>query len=422
MSTSYSLNWFTRPGDTFRGLSRDLAYVLPGFFISLVSFVLLVPLFAFGVGTLVIWIGAAVLPLTLVAAGAFAQLDRSRLREWSGEDLPAISRPVPDGVTAKLHILADPARWQDLLFATVVGFPLRTATFVISTTWIAGAVGGLTYFAWSVFLPDPHQGVASLVATQVFPGAHVEGYALDAAFNGVCGVNFALTLPAMIRLCARLDEALVRAVIATGPPAGPTTPPSASIGLMANRARVVWDASARRSSDVLAWTLTSCAAAVLMAVGWPVSAAVYGVPVAVAMAMCAVHAAMLPLSVRWPISALVVSSATAVWIAVATQGAGAGVPWPWPVVALITQVLILLTVAMRAAWPVAVFGWVLGVIGSVAAVLLADGDVRADGSVAASTTVFVSVGVGVVVLGGLVAHAARGGWRRDRLERSGSVA
>ena len=55
---------------TLTHLGRDYAYVLPGFFISLFAFILLLPLFTLALGTAVIWIGVWLLPIVLLMACA----------------------------------------------------------------------------------------------------------------------------------------------------------------------------------------------------------------------------------------------------------------------------------------------------------------------------------------------------------------
>ncbi|MEJ6488804.1 sensor domain-containing protein [Leucobacter sp. USCH14] len=151
-----------------------MSFILPGFLISLVAFVVLVPLVLLSVGTLIIWIGALLLPLTLHIASAAAQLSRARVRLWGGELPPAHYAVRPPGLPGQLRVLAEPRRWGDLAFETLIAFPLRTVSAILAITWTAVALGGVTYPVWSVFLPPQEQTVPGIVLetwTGAEPGA-----------------------------------------------------------------------------------------------------------------------------------------------------------------------------------------------------------------------------------------------------------
>lgn len=65
-----------------RRLGRDYAYVLTGLPIAVFSFSLLLTLLLTSVATIVVWVGALLLPLTLVVATGFAEISRARMRRW----------------------------------------------------------------------------------------------------------------------------------------------------------------------------------------------------------------------------------------------------------------------------------------------------------------------------------------------------
>src|SRR5699024_5490969 len=73
---------WTGPPLSWRSIGPDLAYLTAGFFVTLVSFILLVTLFTLGVSTLVLWVGAPVLGLMLLTATGFARENRELLRRW----------------------------------------------------------------------------------------------------------------------------------------------------------------------------------------------------------------------------------------------------------------------------------------------------------------------------------------------------
>ena len=63
---------------SLKGIGRDCALLLPGFAVSLLAFSVLVPLAALSISTLIIWVGALLLPLTLLLASYFCLLYTSR--------------------------------------------------------------------------------------------------------------------------------------------------------------------------------------------------------------------------------------------------------------------------------------------------------------------------------------------------------
>src|SRR5690625_4920039 len=90
---------------------------------------------AASLGTLIVWVGLPLLLVTLLVAGGFAEVSRARVRRWGGWVPPAAYRPAGPGIRGALRPLTDPRRWLDLAFETVVAFPLRLVTFVITVTW-----------------------------------------------------------------------------------------------------------------------------------------------------------------------------------------------------------------------------------------------------------------------------------------------
>ena len=216
-------------------LGRDYAFVLPGFFISLFAFVLLVPLFTLSLGTAIIWIGVWLLPLVLLVATGFAELSRNRVRSWGGQLEQPRYRPGGTGVTGSLRYLRDPRRWLDLLFETLIAFPLRTLTFVASVTWTAGALGGTTYVLWGHYLPRGEQeyplaaGMLEALTGGAIPDAVATSYAVESVFNFLVGVLFLLTLPAVMRGLALLDATTTAAALGAGLTPGYPLPTAARV-------------------------------------------------------------------------------------------------------------------------------------------------------------------------------------------------
>ncbi|NUL48843.1 sensor domain-containing protein [Cellulosimicrobium funkei] len=213
---------------TLTHLGRDYAYVLPGFFVSLFAFILLLPLFTLALGTAVIWIGVWLLPIVLLMAGGFAELSRSRVRLWGGRmDQPAY-RERGSGAQGLLRYATDPRRWLDLLFETLIAFPMRTVTFVLSVTWTAVALGGLTYVLWGHYIPrgENEFPLVGGMLEALTGGAVADGlatsYLVESLAYFALGVLFTLTLPPVMRGIALLDASTTAAALGAAGESGPT--------------------------------------------------------------------------------------------------------------------------------------------------------------------------------------------------------
>ena len=201
----------------YRQLGRDAAFLLLSGPLSLLAFLLVVPLTAFGLVATIIWVGLLVLVIDLSIAGGFANIARLAVARVDGRE------PVPGGYLeptpgASVHRrlfrrLRDPQRWMDLLWA-VIYFPLSQITWIISVVWLAPAVAGLLAPIADITLDlvlDPtvgnqRQGLAHLLGLQ-------PELLWDIGFNLTCGIVFSLTAPAVLRGLAAMQTGLTRAML-----------------------------------------------------------------------------------------------------------------------------------------------------------------------------------------------------------------
>jgi signal transduction histidine kinase len=185
-----------------RQLGVDTAYTLVAFPVAIAAFVVVVTGLATGAGLLVVWVGLAVLALTLVAARGFAAAERAWLPSILGRPVP---RPVylrPEGgrVRQLLTPLRDPQTWLDALHA-VVRFPLAVFSFVVTVTFWSAALGGLSYGLWQWALPEDTPDNKDLLELMGFDPTTGEVI----AFYALIGVVFAALLPFAVRGAALLQ-------------------------------------------------------------------------------------------------------------------------------------------------------------------------------------------------------------------------
>lgn len=205
---------------TWRSVGTDLAYLTAGFFLSVVSFVLLLTLFTLGAATAVVWVGLPITGFMLLTATGFARENRELLRRWGA--------PVEEPTYRRrrvLTMLRDPKAWLETVHGMLVAFPLRLTTFVVSVTWLAGALGGLTWFLWGHFLPqDDDNGLAWLLGTVLDVDITGSWYLWESLTMGLAGLVLLLTAPLVTRLCVRADVTVARALL------GPLGSPQAEAG------------------------------------------------------------------------------------------------------------------------------------------------------------------------------------------------
>jgi signal transduction histidine kinase len=190
-------------------LGADSAYNLLRFPIGIAAFVAVVTGLSLGAGLIVIWVGLAVLAIALVVARGFALVERAMIPAVLGHDVPQPVYLEPEGgrVRRLLTPLRDPQTWLDSLHG-IVAFPFAILGFVVTVTFWAGALGGLTYFAWDWSLPrgPDNTDLTELLGFQDTTGTRIALYT-------VVGVVFALILPFAVRGTALLQAQLSRALL-----------------------------------------------------------------------------------------------------------------------------------------------------------------------------------------------------------------
>ncbi|UFU03723.1 sensor histidine kinase [Ruania suaedae] len=402
------------PSTRLARLARDYRYILLGLPLAAVSFGLLVPLAALSIGTFVIWLGALLMPLTLLLATSMADLARSRLRSWGRPVPPPHYRPIEKTVTGLMRVMTDPRRWFDLVFATIIALPLRLVTFVLAVTWSALALGGLTSWFWQLVIPGSSAGTGwplllELIAPELAPQSARGMYVLDSAINLVVGALALITLPRVVHGLAQVDGLVTGSLLGRGPaPAAPgwtTRIPTPALRMTA----IGWT-----------WLSAGFAAVILLAVGWPVLASVYEINPAIAMVLAITQSAALVLAVRWPGGGgAVILLSTLGTILAAANLAGSDPdphgPWPWPVTTLVAYCLVIVVIALRHHWLWAAAVWSTGTMITVGAYLVIAGRIPDGGLANGIVLASISAGLGLLAIFGRLWMQNLG--RAERAER-----
>jgi signal transduction histidine kinase len=208
----------------WRGVPRELGFLLLTMPIATVGFSVSIALFSAGVGTLVtFFIGIFLLAGMLYASRGFGTLELVRL-EWAGR--PRIARPEwprePGFWGWVRSLFGNGHYWLYTLHTTLINYVISLVSWTVVVTWVAGALGGTTYWFWGRFIPEGNSPwFLSRWLFQVFGDRSVDWVAagldwrmLDSVFQLVLGIAFLATIPFVTRGLVLLHEAIARGVLA----------------------------------------------------------------------------------------------------------------------------------------------------------------------------------------------------------------
>jgi signal transduction histidine kinase len=192
-----------------RQVGEDSLYLLTGFPIALVAFIVLVTGLALSAGLLITLLGIPVAVATLLIARGFATLERHRLRRVLPAALPSVRyRPRGEGVRGLFDALRDAQSWRDVLHG-IVAFPVAVVTWSVTVAWWAAGIGGTVYPLWFWALPqdepDLDQNLPELLGIDSTFG--------EILFTVGLGLVALFTLPLVLRGLARLQAQLGRTLL-----------------------------------------------------------------------------------------------------------------------------------------------------------------------------------------------------------------
>jgi signal transduction histidine kinase len=203
----------------WKGVPRELAYLLIAFPISVAGFAVTVSLISGGAGTIVtFFIGLVLIIAALYVARGFGTLELMLL-EWARR--PRIARPEWMDARARKGFLGwlravvgNGHYWLYLLYVMVVDFIITTITWSIAVTWAAGSLGGITYWFWDAFIPHGSRDFS--VGAWVFERFGIDvsnSMATDNVFFLIVGIIMLATLPFVTRGLTSLHWLVARGIL-----------------------------------------------------------------------------------------------------------------------------------------------------------------------------------------------------------------
>ncbi len=192
-------------------LGVDSAYVLVGFPLGIIAFVVIITGVSLGGGLLITLLGIPVLVATIFAARGLAEVERMRMLSVLRQRRIRVRyrQAPPDGGWWRRMFtpLGDVQSWLDMLHG-VVRMPINVATFSIVVTWWATALGGLTYvfYGWAIPQSPDNTELPELLGFG-------DTLTNRISFYLIVGIVFTFTLPFVVRGCALVEAWLGRALL-----------------------------------------------------------------------------------------------------------------------------------------------------------------------------------------------------------------
>lgn len=140
----------TRPNPPLLG---SLAYLVMNLPIGIGSFVFVITTLSVGVSTVIIWVGLAVLAVSMLAWRGFAQVERARVHTMLGTYIASPYRPLPDQGKRWATRVKDPATWKDMVYCVLL-LPIGIAEFTLMVTFWATSLWLVTLPVYWTWLPD----------------------------------------------------------------------------------------------------------------------------------------------------------------------------------------------------------------------------------------------------------------------------
>jgi signal transduction histidine kinase len=207
-------------GTLWRGVPRELGFLLLTMPIAIIGLSVLQSLFWTGVGTIVIYVGLFILIGAFYTARGFGTLELVRLR-WAGR--PAVDRPQWEPADkprsfwrAAFGPFVNGHYWLYLLHTMIVNPIVSIVSWSITIAWTATALGGLTGWIWDRFIP--HDGQSVFLSKVIVDWAFNTRSTFDPVVGDqilyiILGVIFAATLPFVTRGLTLMHQAIAAGML-----------------------------------------------------------------------------------------------------------------------------------------------------------------------------------------------------------------
>jgi signal transduction histidine kinase len=206
--------------ELWRGVPREFGFHLLTLPLSIIGFGLTVSLFSAGLGTIVtFFIGVVLVIVALYASRVAGTIEIARL-EWAGRtpiERPEWQQRTPGFWGWLRSTLGNGHYWLYLLHTMVVNFIISVVSWTIYITWLATALGGVTYVIWGPFIPRGNRNwnLSQWILERLgLLTGGVDYYVMDLLVYAGVGVVFLATLPFVSRGLLVMHDLVARGMLA----------------------------------------------------------------------------------------------------------------------------------------------------------------------------------------------------------------
>ena len=193
---------------------RESLHMLVNLPVGIVTFTYAVTMLAFGVGTVLTFVGLPVLAATLLGCRAFGAMERARARATLDLDVagPAPVRPSRPGLMSWVGaVLKSGAGWRSFLYSLLM-LPLGIVSFSVTLTMWAFGIGYASYPLWQWVFPH----YTDTPGLQLYSNnGHTVYLSSVPQIAGVCaaGLLVMFLAPWAVRGLAGVQRAMVRGLL-----------------------------------------------------------------------------------------------------------------------------------------------------------------------------------------------------------------
>jgi signal transduction histidine kinase len=210
----------TTYGSVWRNVPRDLGFLLPLLPIVIFGQVVLSTLLSAGTGLVVVFVGIFLLVGMVWFARWLGAFELARVNATAGPRIepPRWQAPAGAGFWARVFTpFTDVHTWRYLLHGLVVNPFLGIISWTIAFAWTVTALGGVTYWIYSLWIPEPGRdwNFLEVIVNFFAPGS---GFTVDTRTGDnialfVVGLVLLLTLPFVTRGLTLMHRGVARLLL-----------------------------------------------------------------------------------------------------------------------------------------------------------------------------------------------------------------
>lgn len=193
---------------------RESLHLVVNLPVGILTFSFVVPFLAFGLGTVLTFVGLPLLAATVAGARGLGAMERARAAAGLGLEVPAPAPldPSRPGVMAWVRaVLGSGAGWRSVLYGVLM-LPLGIVSFTVTVTFWAAGIGYASYPLWQWVFPR----YTDMPGLQLYSDDnHTVYLSSTPAIAGVCAVGLLLLFvaPWLVRGLANVQRAMVRGLL-----------------------------------------------------------------------------------------------------------------------------------------------------------------------------------------------------------------